>query len=79
MKTHPILDVNADNTQFADVYNIPLLIIKEDHLREGNSSLVLQPLKVCNLAAWIDFPMKKVPDKPKELQELVGPFHLTCP
>lgn len=60
--------MNAGNTQFADIYNIPLLIIKEDHLGEKNSSLLLQPLKVCDLAAWIDFAMNKVSDKVKELQ-----------
>lgn len=37
------------------------------------------PLKVCDLAAWVDFLMNKVSDKVKELQELVGPFNLTCP
>lgn len=60
--------MNAGNTQFADVYNIPPLIIEEDHLGERNSSLLLQPLKVCDFAAWIDFPMNKVPDEVKELQ-----------
>lgn len=75
----PRRPLSLPSTQFADVCNIPLLIIKEDHLREGNSSLLLQPLKVCNLAAWIDFPMSKVSDKAKELQQLVGPFYLTRP
>lgn len=60
--------MNAGNTQFADVYNIPHLIIKEDHLGERNSSLLLQSLKVCDLAAWIDFLMNKVSHKVKELQ-----------
>lgn len=33
------------STQLADVYNIPLLIIKEDHLGERNSSLLLQSVQ----------------------------------
>ena len=33
------------STQFADIYNIPLFIIKEDHLGERNSSLLLQPVQ----------------------------------
>lgn len=33
------------STQFADIYNIPLLIIKEDHLGERNSSLLLQSVQ----------------------------------
>ena len=33
------------STQFADIYDVPLLIIKEDHLRERNSSLLLQPVQ----------------------------------
>ena len=32
-----------------------------------------------DFAAWIDFPMNKVSDKVKELQQLVGSFNLTCP
>lgn len=32
------------STQLADVYDIPLLVIKEDHLGEDNSSLLLQPV-----------------------------------
>jgi len=73
------MQVTPLSTQFADVYDIPLLIIKEDHLGEKNSSLPLQPLKVGDLAAWIDFPMSKVSVKVKELQKLVGPFDLPCP
>lgn len=79
MKTHPIPDVNAGNAKSANVYDIPILIIKEDHLRERNSGLVVQPLKVCDFAAWVDFPLNKVFAKVKELQELVGPLYLTCP
>lgn len=74
-----MLDMNAGNTQFADIYDVPLLIIKEDHLGERNSGLPLQPLKVRDFAAWIDFPMNKVSGKVKELQQLVGSFNLTCP
>lgn len=33
------------STQFADIYDVPLLIIKEDHLGERNSSLSLQPVQ----------------------------------
>lgn len=33
------------STQFADIYNIPLFIIKEDHLGERNSSLLMQPVQ----------------------------------
>lgn len=33
------------STQFADVYNIPHLIIKEDHLGERNTSLLLQSVQ----------------------------------
>lgn len=86
------------STQWADIYNIPLLIIEEEHMPETNSSLLVQPvpervgggqqgslsavplgqagtlfslhlpLKVCDFAARIDFPVTEVSAKVKELQ-----------
>lgn len=49
------------HTQFANVYNISLLIIKEDHLGERNPSLLLQPVQeragVTKMVSWLTRPL----------------------
>lgn len=52
--------MNACDPQCGDIVDVPQLVVEEQHLLVRQACLLMEPLEVCNFAAWVDFLIREV-------------------